>query len=74
VAHVVGTGQREGSLAADVDVDALAEFCQALGMGFLLMEAVGLPHSGDTEWRQLIDRLVDSIAPGDGKEQSRGHQ
>jgi AcrR family transcriptional regulator len=51
-----------------------AGFCQALGMGFLLMEAVGLPHSGETEWRELIDRLVDSITPGDGKEQSRGQQ
>jgi AcrR family transcriptional regulator len=74
MAHAVASGQRDGSLASDVDVGAAAEFCQALGMGFLLMEAVGLPHSGDTEWRQLIDRLVDSIAPGDGKEQSRGHQ
>ena len=74
MAHAVASGQRDGSVAPDVDVDAAAEFCQALGMGFLLMEAVGLPHSGDTEWRQLIDRLVDSITPGDGKEQSRGQQ
>jgi hypothetical protein len=73
MAHVVAAGQRDGSVAPDVDVDAAAEFCQALGMGFLLMEAVGLPHSGDAEWRQLIDRLVDSITPGE-KEQSRGHQ
>jgi AcrR family transcriptional regulator len=63
MAHVVGNGQREGSLAADVDVDALAEFCQALGMGFLLMEAVGLPHAGDAEWRALIDRLLGAISP-----------
>jgi AcrR family transcriptional regulator len=62
MAHVVGNGQREGSLAADVDVDALAEFCQALGMGFLLMEAVGLPHAGDAEWRALIDRLLGAIS------------
>jgi AcrR family transcriptional regulator len=74
MAHAVASGQRDGSVAPDVDVDAAAEFCQALGMGFLLMEAVGLPHSGDTEWRQLIDRLVDSITPGDRKEQSRGQQ
>jgi AcrR family transcriptional regulator len=74
MAHAVASGQRDGSLAPDIDVDAAAEFCQALGMGFLLMEAVGLPHSGDTEWRQLIDRLVDSITPGEGKEQSSGHQ
>ena len=74
MAHAVASGQRDGSLASDIDVDAAAEFCQALGMGFLLMEAVGLPHSGDTEWRQLIDRLVDSITPGEGKEQHSGHQ
>ena len=63
MAHMVGNGQREGSLAADVDVDAVAEFCQALGMGFLLMEAVGLSHAGESEWRALIDRLVDAISP-----------
>ena len=43
-------------------------------MGFLLMEAVGLPHSDETAWRQLIDRLVDSITPNDEKEQTRGQQ
>jgi AcrR family transcriptional regulator len=74
MAHAVAAGQRDGSVAADVDVDAAAEFCQALGMGFLLMEAVGLPHSDETAWRQLIDRLVDSITPTDGKEQTRGQQ
>jgi AcrR family transcriptional regulator len=74
MAHAVTAGQRDGSVAPEVDVDAAAEFCQALGMGFLLMEAVGLPHSDETGWRQLIDRLVDSITPGDGKEQSRGQQ
>jgi AcrR family transcriptional regulator len=74
MAHAVAAGQRDGSVAADVDVDAAAEFCQALGMGFLLMEAVGLPHSDEAAWRQLIDRLVDSITPSDGKEQTRGQQ
>jgi AcrR family transcriptional regulator len=74
MAHAVAAGQRDGSVAADVDVDAAAEFCQALGMGFLLMEAVGLPHSDETAWRQLIDRLVDSITPSGGKEQTRGQQ
>jgi TetR/AcrR family transcriptional regulator, repressor for uid operon len=74
MAHAVVAGQRDGSVAADVDVDAAAEFCQALGMGFLLMEAVGLPHSDETAWRQLIDRLVDSITPSDEKEQTRGQQ
>ena len=74
MAHAIVAGQRDGSVAADVDVDAAAEFCQALGMGFLLMEAVGLPHSDETAWRQLIDRLVDSITPSDEKEQTRGQQ
>jgi TetR/AcrR family transcriptional repressor of uid operon len=74
MAHAVAAGQRDGSVAADVDVDAAAEFCQALGMGFLLMEAVGLPHSDETAWRQLIDRLVDSITPSHEKEQTRGQQ
>jgi hypothetical protein len=35
---------------------------------------VGLPHSDETAWRQLIDRLVDSITPSHEKEQTRGQQ
>jgi AcrR family transcriptional regulator len=63
VADLVAAGQAEGSLAGDVDVDAAAEFCQALGMGFLLMEAVGLPHADEEGWRALIDRFVGAIEP-----------
>jgi AcrR family transcriptional regulator len=74
MAYAIASGQRTGSVASDIDAEAAAEFCQALGMGFLLMDAVGLPHAGDAGWRDLIDRLVDSITPGDEKEQDRGQQ
>jgi AcrR family transcriptional regulator len=63
VADLVTAGQAEGTVADDVDAEATAEFCQALGMGFLLMEAVGLPHAGEHSWRDLIDRLVAAIEP-----------
>ncbi len=63
VADVVVTGQVEGTVADDIDADATAEFCQALGMGFLLMEAVDLPHADDHGWRDLIDRVVSAIEP-----------
>jgi TetR/AcrR family transcriptional repressor of uid operon len=65
VAHVIGGGQREGNIAPDIDARAAAEFCQALGMGFLLMEAVGLPHADEADWRHVIDRVVDAIIPSD---------
>jgi AcrR family transcriptional regulator len=73
VAHVVADGQRDGSLALDIDAHAAAELCQALGMGFLLMEAVGLPHGDDAQWRRIIDRLIDAVTPSDRKEGSSGH-
>jgi TetR/AcrR family transcriptional regulator, repressor for uid operon len=65
VAEMVTTGQAEGTVADDVDAQATAEFCQALGMGFLLMEVVGLPHADEHGWRDLIDRLVAAIEPSD---------
>jgi len=65
IGDVVVTGQAEGALADDVDAEAVAEFCQALGMGFLLMEAVGLPHAGEQAWCDLIDRVVTAIVPPD---------
>lgn len=77
IGDVVATGQAEGALADDVDAEAVAEFCQALGMGFLLMEAVGLPHAGEQAWCDLIDRVVaaivppDAAAPGDAAGRSR---
>jgi AcrR family transcriptional regulator len=77
IGDVVATGQAEGALADDVDAEAVAEFCQALGMGFLLMEAVGLPHAGEQAWCDLIDRVAaaivppDAAAPGDAADRSR---
>lgn len=63
VAGVIVTGQAEGTIAHDVDDEAAAEFCQALGMGFLLMEAVDLPHADVDGWHRLVDRLVGAIEP-----------
>jgi AcrR family transcriptional regulator len=63
MAGVVAAGHADGSVATDLDPGAVAEFCQALSMGFLVMEAVGLPHADDREWRRLIDRLVTGIGP-----------
>ncbi|HET9608883.1 MAG TPA: TetR/AcrR family transcriptional regulator [Acidimicrobiales bacterium] len=65
IGDVVVTGQAEGALADDVDAEAVAEFCQALGMGFLLMEAIGLPHAGEQAWCDLIDRVVAAVVPLD---------
>lgn len=59
---VIATGHADGSLASDVDVEAASEFCQALGMGFLLMEVIGLPHADLGAWQTLIDRVVEAIA------------
>lgn len=77
IGDMVAEGQAEGSLAGDVDAEAVAEFCQALGMGFLLMEAVGLPHAGEEAWCHLIDRVVAAVeppgaaAPGGAADRSR---
>ena len=69
-ALVLAAGQRDGSVAPDIDPDAAAEFCQALGMGFLLMEAAALPHADEAEWRHVIDRLVDAISPSGSSDSS----
>ena len=63
LADVIASGQVDGSFDDDIEVDAAAQFCQALGMGFLLMEAVGLPRPDERGWGALIDRVVGAMAP-----------
>lgn len=64
-ARLVDIAQRRGDLAEDVDTDALVHFCQAVGFGFLLFEAVGAARPDTGAWDQLIDRLVAAVETDD---------
>jgi AcrR family transcriptional regulator len=58
---LIATAQESGVLAPDVSAAAVARFCLMVGMGSLVVEALGVEPTDHAEWTALIARLVDSI-------------
>jgi AcrR family transcriptional regulator len=58
LAEVFAAGQASGLIDADVSADAIARLALMLGLGSLLVSALGLPPGDDDEWAQLVRRLV----------------
>jgi AcrR family transcriptional regulator len=63
LADLVEQAKLDGSIDQDLDTKSLVLFCHAVGLGFLLYDAIdmSLPHA--EPWEQLINRLVGAIAP-----------
>jgi AcrR family transcriptional regulator len=69
LADLVAEAKATGLIDADLDDLAVVRFCHAVGLGFLLFEAVDLPRPAAQPWEQLITRMVaafaDDPAPSD---------
>lgn len=52
-----------GLVDESLDTDALVHFAHAVGLGFLLFEAIGVPNPTPGPWRDLVTRVVMSVAP-----------
>jgi AcrR family transcriptional regulator len=63
LAVLVEQGKAEGRIAADFDTSAVVRFCHAVGLGFLLLEAVDLDMPDAGPWEALIAQLVGALAP-----------
>jgi TetR/AcrR family transcriptional repressor of uid operon len=65
LAELVEEAKLDGSIDQDLDTKSLVIFCHAVGLGFLLYDAIdmSLPHA--EPWEQLINRLVGAVAPPD---------
>lgn len=59
--ELIGSAQASGSLAADLSPAAISHFCLMVGMGSLVVEAMGIDRPDHGDWAALIKRLVDSI-------------
>ena len=64
LAGVARDAQSEGALDAGVDPDALARLCTTIALGSLVIRALDLPIIDPDAWGDIVDRLVDSVAPG----------
>ena len=65
LAELVEAAKVDGSVDPDLDSRSLVTFCHAVGLGFLLFEAINYPMPEALPWEQLITRLVAAIAPAD---------
>jgi TetR/AcrR family transcriptional regulator, repressor for uid operon len=61
--EMVDTSKAAGLVDPELDTAALVHFAHAVGLGFLLFEAVGMPSPAPEPWQGVIERLVGSIAP-----------
>jgi AcrR family transcriptional regulator len=66
LADVARDAQSEGALDTGVDADALARLCTTIALGSLVIRALDLPMIDPDAWGDMVDRLVDSVAPDQG--------
>lgn len=67
LAEIVEAAKADGSMGADVDTDAAVRFCHAVGLGFLIYDALDIDLPLPDPWEQLITRLVQALAPAEPK-------
>jgi len=60
---LIDAAKRSGGLDEQLDSFSVVRFCHALALGFLLFGALGLDRPDPAPWEELIDRLIDAVAP-----------
>ena len=61
--RTVERGRAEGSIDADVSVEAVVRFAQALAFGLYLLESMGMDLPDEEAWDALVTRVVTSLGP-----------
>jgi len=62
LAEIIEAAKADGSVDPAVDTDAAVRFCHAVGLGFLIYEALELDLPLAEPWEALITRLVVALA------------
>ena len=62
LAEIIEAAKADGSVDPTIDTDAAVRFCHAVGLGFLIYEALDLDLPLAEPWEALITRLVVAIA------------
>jgi hypothetical protein len=61
IAPLAEAARRDGTIADDVDADAVSFLVRILNLGLLLHRGSGLPGPDDASWQALVERLVASF-------------
>jgi len=64
MAELVTEAKASGLVADELDDLAVVRFCHAVGLGFLLIDAVDLPLPDAGPWESLIARMVAALGDG----------
>ena len=65
LAQLIVKAKSTGLVSEDLDDLAAVRFCHAVGLGFLLLDAVDVPLPAAGPWEELIGRMVAALGDGD---------
>lgn len=65
LAGLVDASKADGVVDPDVDTRAIVHLAHAVGLGFLLFEALGVATPDPRAWEDLVGRVVASVTPPD---------
>jgi TetR/AcrR family transcriptional regulator, repressor for uid operon len=72
LAEIIEAAKADGSVDPAVDTDAAVRFCHAVGLGFLVYEALELDLPRSEPWEALITRLVVALAAAPDTDEPKG--
>ena len=61
---LVEAATTDGTVAGDIDPEAVIFFVRTVALGLLLQRAAGLPGPDRRAWSNLLNRVVDSFGDG----------
>jgi AcrR family transcriptional regulator len=65
LASLVDDGKATGLVDPALDTQSIVHFAHAVGLGFLLFQAVGATNPEPASWETVIRRVVESVVPHD---------
>ena len=68
LAELIAVAKSSGQIDDSLDTESMVSFCHAVGLGFLLFDAINLPLPSPRPWEQLINRLVSALAPASSQQ------
>ena len=63
LAKLIGEAKTDGLIDDELSTPAVVTFCQALGLGFVLLRAVDADLPAPEVWAPAVDRVVAAAAP-----------
>jgi len=65
LAALIEDGKSSGLVDPNLDTRSIVHFAHAVGLGFLLYQAVGAQNPDPASWETVIRRVVESVVPHD---------